>query len=80
MSTANPEIRRCAIYTRKSSEDGLEQAIARGHCWFEQLASGGGSSLGAFATRESINPSQIRRLTRLGFRAPEIVEAIVAGK
>ena len=45
----------------------------------DDLLSGRVESVAAIAKREGVLPNYVRRLTRLAFLAPRIVEAIVAG-
>ncbi|HWZ52113.1 MAG TPA: recombinase family protein, partial [Granulicella sp.] len=59
--------RRCAIYTRKSSEEGLEQE-------FNSLAAQ------REACEAYIRSQQIRRLVGLAFLSPQLVEAILQGR
>jgi site-specific DNA recombinase len=58
----------------------LIRAIARGRKWADDLPTGRVESIAAIATREEVLPNFVRRLTRLAFLAPRIVEAIVAGQ
>jgi hypothetical protein len=57
----------------------LIKAIARGSQWADDLLSGRVESVAALARREGVLPNYVRRLTRLAFLSPRIVEAIVAG-
>jgi site-specific DNA recombinase len=57
----------------------LIKAIARGRLWADDLLAGRVESVAAIAEREGILPNYVRRLTRLAFLAPRIVEAIAAG-
>jgi site-specific DNA recombinase len=57
----------------------LIKAIARGRQWADDLLSGRVESVAALARREGVFPNYVRRLTRLAFLSPRIVEAIVAG-
>jgi len=57
----------------------LIKAIARGRRWADDLLSGRVESVAAIAKREGVLPNYVRRLTRLAFLSPRIVEAIVAG-
>jgi site-specific DNA recombinase len=58
----------------------LIKAIARGRKWADDLLVGRVESVAAIARREGVLPNFVRRLTRLAFLAPGIVEAIVAGQ
>jgi hypothetical protein len=57
----------------------LIKAIARGRQWADDLLTGRVESVAAIAKREGVLPNYVRRLTRLAFLSPRIVEAIVAG-
>ena len=57
----------------------LIKAIAKGRRWTDDLLTGRVESVAAIARREGVLPNYVRRLTRLAFLAPKIVEAIVAG-
>jgi hypothetical protein len=57
----------------------LIKAIAKGRGWADDLLAGRMASVAAIAKREGVLPNYVRRLTRLAFLAPRIVEAIVAG-
>ncbi len=57
----------------------LIKAIARGRQWADDLLTGRVESVAAIAQRQGVLPNYVRRLTRLAFLAPRIVEAIVAG-
>jgi hypothetical protein len=58
----------------------LIKSVARGHQWFEDLATGRVVSLQAIADREGITEGYVRRLIPLAFLAPGIVEAILEGQ
>jgi DNA invertase Pin-like site-specific DNA recombinase len=57
----------------------LIKAIARGHTWFEELATGRVRSLQELAKRDGISRRYIRRLVGLAFLSPQLVEAILQG-
>jgi site-specific DNA recombinase len=57
----------------------LIKAIARGRQWSDDLLAGRVESVAVIAKREGVLPNYVRRLTRLAFLAPRIVEAIAAG-
>ena len=57
----------------------LIKAIARGRRWADDLLTGQVESVAALARREGVLPNYVRRLTRLAFLSPKIVEAIVTG-
>jgi hypothetical protein len=67
--------------SRPASRDPvLIKAVARGHEWFEDLATGRAASIQAIADREGIGEGYVRRLIRLAFLAPRIVAAILEGE
>jgi site-specific DNA recombinase len=57
----------------------LLKAIARGHRWFHELASGRTASIRAIAKREGVYDSYVKRLIPLALLAPEIVQSICEG-
>ena len=61
-------------------DDNLIKAIAKAHDWFEQLASGQAGNAQEIADREDVARSDISLTLPLAFLAPDIVDAIVAGK
>jgi hypothetical protein len=58
----------------------LVRTIAQGHDWAERLRSGKADSIREIAKGETVTDSYVVRVLRLGFLAPEIVEAIVEGR
>jgi len=60
------------------------KAVARGHHWSDELLTGRASSIAEVAAevaeREGIGARYVRRLMRLAFLAPKIVEMIAAGR
>ncbi|MFI5365749.1 MAG: hypothetical protein ACHQ4J_09005, partial [Candidatus Binatia bacterium] len=58
----------------------LLTAVARAHRWAEDLLAGRVPSVGAIARRDRLSDRYVRRVLRLGFLAPTIVEAIVDGR
>jgi site-specific DNA recombinase len=58
----------------------LLTAVARGRKWSQDLIYRRVSSIGELATREGLDRRSIRRLLRLGFLSPRIVEAIAEGR
>jgi hypothetical protein len=57
----------------------LIKASARGLQWADDLLTGQMESVAALARREGVLPNYVRRVTRLAFLSPKIVEAIVTG-
>jgi site-specific DNA recombinase len=62
------------------SDPALLKAIARGHSWFAEFARGGVSSTREIAQREGLTDSYVRRLVRLAFLSPTIIETICTGR
>ena len=58
----------------------LVKALARAFRWRRMLESGVVSTVGEIATREKINKSYVSRVLRLTLLAPNMVEAILAGR
>jgi site-specific DNA recombinase len=71
---------RAEPYHSPKCDPALIKAIARGHLWFEELATGRARSLHELATREGITRRYIRRLVNLAFLSPQLVEAILQGR
>jgi hypothetical protein len=65
---------------RRRLDPALLKALARARYWFEGLACGRVGSLAAIARREGLRKRYIARLTKLAFVAPDITEAIAAGR
>ena len=57
----------------------LLKAVARGHQWFKELASGRAASVREIAKREAVGDSYVKRLIPLALLAPEIVRSICDG-
>jgi len=62
------------------TDPALLRAVARGYCWFNELASGETASTRQIAAREGLSHSYVRHIVPLGLLAPPIVEAICAGR
>ena len=58
----------------------LVTTIAKAYGWFRQLASGNAISINHIAQQQNVPASEISRLLPLAFFAPDIVEAILAGR
>ncbi len=56
------------------------KAIARGHVWFEQLASGEVATIAEVARRENVNDRYVSSLLKLAFLSPEVVQAAMTGR
>ena len=57
----------------------LLKATARAYRWSDDLVSGRVRSIGEIAKRERLTGRYVRRVMRLAFLAPRIVEAIAEG-
>ena len=62
------------------ADSALLKAVARARQWSEDLLAGRARSVAEIAERERVGSRYVRRLLRLAFLAPEIVEAIAAGE
>ena len=60
------------------TDQSLLRAVARAHCWFDDLVRG--RSMVAIAKGNGVGKQYVSRLIRLAFLAPEMVERIVAGR
>lgn len=58
----------------------LLKMVARARRWSDDLVSGRLESVDALAKREGLDKRSVRRLIRLGFLSPRIVEAIAEGR
>jgi hypothetical protein len=58
----------------------LLKALARGFRWRKLLETGDYATIEEIAVAENINPSYVSRVLRMTLLAPEIVEAILAGR
>lgn len=65
---------------RSRPDSVLLKALARGFRWRKKLQEGNYQTLEEIAAAENINPSYVSRLLRMTLLAPEIVEAILAGR
>lgn len=66
--------------TRIRPDSALLKALARGFRWQRMLREGDYQTLEEIADAENINPSYVSRLLRMTLLAPDIVEAILAGR
>jgi hypothetical protein len=67
------------VSTRKTDLT-LLKAVARGHRWFSELASGRAMFTREIAAQEGVNERFVRRLIPLAFLSPAIVRAIAEGR
>jgi site-specific DNA recombinase len=58
----------------------LLKAVARARQWSEYLLTGRAQSVTEVADREGVGARYVRRLLRLAFLAPQIVDAIATGR
>jgi site-specific DNA recombinase len=58
----------------------LLKSVARARRWSQDLIAGRVQSVGELAKREDIDRRSVRRLIRLGFLSPRIIEAIAEGR
>jgi len=63
----------------KRPDPSLLKAIARGHRWFADLASGRAASIREIARREGVYDSYVKRLIPLALLAPDTVQGICEG-
>jgi hypothetical protein len=61
------------------ADSALLKAVARARQWSEDLLAGRAQSVAEIAERERVDSRYVRRLLRLAFLAPDIVEAIATG-
>jgi hypothetical protein len=66
--------------TRARIDSTLLKTLARGFRWRKLLETGDYATIEEIANAENINPSYVSRVLRMTLLAPEIVEAILAGK
>ncbi len=64
----------------RRSDDTLVKALARAWRWRRMIESGRVRSLNDIAEGEKLNSSYVSRIFRLNLLAPDIVEAILAGR
>lgn len=65
---------------RPRLDSALLKAVARGFRWRRLLEAGDFATIEEIAEAERINPSYVSRVLRLTLLAPEIVDAILAGR
>lgn len=68
------------IMPRPRIDQALLKAVARGHCWLEDLVAGRIPSMEKIARREGVTKRYVSRLIRLGLLGPDVVELIAAGQ
>jgi hypothetical protein len=75
-----PDGTTAAPATRARVDSALLKALARGFRWRRLLETGDFATIEEIADAEKINPSYVSRVLRMTLLAPEIVEAILAGR
>jgi site-specific DNA recombinase len=58
----------------------LLKIVSRGYQWSNDLVTARTRSIAEIAARESVSPRYVRRLLKVAFLAPGMVEAIVEGR
>ncbi len=61
-------------------DEPLIKAVAQGHHWFKQLETGTHQSVRELVQHHRVNQADVSRVLPLGILAPDIIEAILAGK
>jgi site-specific DNA recombinase len=61
-------------------DENLIALVTQGHHWFDQLAKGKAGSIKEIAGREATDASDVGHNMQLAFLAPDIVDAILAGR
>ncbi len=75
-----PEGADSAFLPEARHDEALIKAVVRAHRWQEMLNTGQAESVQDLAVKEKITPSYLARHLRLTALAPDIVEAILAGR
>jgi hypothetical protein len=75
-----PDGTTAAPVTRARVDSALLKALARGFRWRKLLQTGDFATIEEIAEAENINPSYVSRVLRMTLLAPELVEAILAGR
>ena len=65
--------------TQSQPNEALVSALARACQWKEDLVAGRVSTVKVLAQREKVDPCYVRRILRLSFLAPDLIEAILNG-
>ena len=63
----------------REPDQALVTAVARGHVWAQQLINGEVATIGEIAKAEGLTVSYVGHVVRLGFLAPDLVEAVLQG-
>ena len=62
-----------------SPDSSLVQAVRRAHAWIRQLSDGTYKSIEELAVQHGMHVKVVRKAIRLGFLAPDVVDAILTG-
>lgn len=65
---------------RPNLNPALIKAVARAHVWFQRLSAESTLTAAAIAREYKVSGRYVRQILRLTFLAPDIVEAILAGR
>jgi site-specific DNA recombinase len=68
------------MQVQRNPDPVLHKAAGRTYAWLQSLQAGQVSSVTEIATAENLAGSYITRVLRIAYLAPDIIEAIVAGK
>src|SRR5258708_591693 len=79
-SQADPVISGCVPMPAPRVDMPLVKAVVRAHRWRQMLESGEYASSAELAKAEKVNDSYLSRILRLTLIAPDIIEAILAGR
>jgi hypothetical protein len=71
---------RSAAADAATPDPNLTALVAQAHGWLHVLAKGQIGSIRDIAKRDGIDPSDVGRILQLAFLAPDIIEAILAGR
>jgi site-specific DNA recombinase len=71
---------RSAIANALVPDPTLIALVAQAHQWLDALAKGQIGSVRDIGKRDRVDPSDVGRILQLAFLAPDIVEAILAGR
>jgi hypothetical protein len=75
-----PEGADSAFLPESRPDEALIRALVKGFRWRDMMESGQIGSIKELAEKEEIDPSYLARTMRLTLLAPDIVEAILAGR
>ena len=65
---------------KRQVDPGLLMAVARGHMWFEELASDADVGMAEIAQRDGASKGRVSQITKLAFLSPKIVQAVIDGR